>query len=312
MLRVRLLDPVSTEASFVVQARDARAARRSRSPCRSCACRRRSARAAASPSTWSAPARSPSRQARGLEPADPSELGEIVAGRESPSMIAFRLRPMAGTEPRSLDGHGRALHAAGGARRQRRRGALPRAGCRRRPAAGRGALCGPQQPAKLPEGDAAAGLDGVERGGRAAGRFGRAWRSRTPCCCRSRKAAPARMRRPSSSSSSTCSAIESWVDKGTARDRAAGARSADLAHGPRAVLLAALPRRARSPATFRLETAIPVRSPRRCAVAAHRRRPSRRLRAPRTMRAAPDSRRWSIVPKRDRRADGRRHASGAT
>ena len=42
------------------------------------------------------------RQTRGLEPADPSELGEIVAGRESPSMIAFRLRPLAGSEPRSL------------------------------------------------------------------------------------------------------------------------------------------------------------------------------------------------------------------
>ncbi len=42
------------------------------------------------------------RATRGLEPADPSELGEIVAGRESPSMIAFRLRPLAGSEPRSL------------------------------------------------------------------------------------------------------------------------------------------------------------------------------------------------------------------
>ena len=43
------------------------------------------------------------RQARGLEPADPSELGDLVAGRESPSMIAFRLRPLAGTEARSLN-----------------------------------------------------------------------------------------------------------------------------------------------------------------------------------------------------------------
>jgi hypothetical protein len=39
-----------------------------------------------------------SRQSRNLEPGDPSELGDIVAGRESPSMIAFRLRPLAGTE----------------------------------------------------------------------------------------------------------------------------------------------------------------------------------------------------------------------
>src|SRR4030095_7638051 len=33
------------------------------------------------------------RQSQGLEPADPTELGELVAGRESPSMIGFRLRP---------------------------------------------------------------------------------------------------------------------------------------------------------------------------------------------------------------------------
>ena len=42
------------------------------------------------------------RETRGLEPADASELGDVVAGRESPSMLAFRLRPLAGTEPRSL------------------------------------------------------------------------------------------------------------------------------------------------------------------------------------------------------------------
>jgi hypothetical protein len=42
------------------------------------------------------------RQARGLEPIDPTELGEIVAGRESPSMAAYRLRPVSGSEPRSL------------------------------------------------------------------------------------------------------------------------------------------------------------------------------------------------------------------
>jgi hypothetical protein len=42
------------------------------------------------------------RQARGLDPADPSELGDIVAGRESPSMLAFTLKPLAGDEPRSL------------------------------------------------------------------------------------------------------------------------------------------------------------------------------------------------------------------
>jgi hypothetical protein len=43
------------------------------------------------------------RQARGLEPADVTDLGEIVTGRESPSMFAFRLKPIAGAEPRSLN-----------------------------------------------------------------------------------------------------------------------------------------------------------------------------------------------------------------
>jgi len=41
-------------------------------------------------------------QVRGLEPADPSELGDLVAGRESPSMAAFRMRPLEGTEARSI------------------------------------------------------------------------------------------------------------------------------------------------------------------------------------------------------------------
>jgi hypothetical protein len=41
-------------------------------------------------------------QTRGLERTDPSELGDIVANRDSPSMIAFRHRPMAGGELRSL------------------------------------------------------------------------------------------------------------------------------------------------------------------------------------------------------------------
>lgn len=41
-------------------------------------------------------------QPRGLEPADVSDLGEIVAGRESPSMVAFRFAPLIGSAPRSL------------------------------------------------------------------------------------------------------------------------------------------------------------------------------------------------------------------
>lgn len=42
------------------------------------------------------------RQPRGLEPADPSEFADVVAGRESPSMVAFKFRPMSGTDPRAL------------------------------------------------------------------------------------------------------------------------------------------------------------------------------------------------------------------
>jgi len=42
------------------------------------------------------------RQASGIEPADPSELGEFVAARQSPSLIAFRFRPLAGADGRAL------------------------------------------------------------------------------------------------------------------------------------------------------------------------------------------------------------------
>ena len=42
------------------------------------------------------------RQQRGLEAADPSDLGDVIAGRESPSMIAFRYRAQEGSGARSL------------------------------------------------------------------------------------------------------------------------------------------------------------------------------------------------------------------
>jgi hypothetical protein len=42
------------------------------------------------------------RQMRGLEPADPSELGGVVAGRESPSMAAFRFGPLERGAARAL------------------------------------------------------------------------------------------------------------------------------------------------------------------------------------------------------------------
>jgi hypothetical protein len=42
------------------------------------------------------------REPRGLDPADPSDLGDALAARDSPSMVAFRFRPQAGSAPRSL------------------------------------------------------------------------------------------------------------------------------------------------------------------------------------------------------------------
>jgi hypothetical protein len=42
------------------------------------------------------------RQPQALEPADALDLGSIVAGRESPSMVAFRFKPIAGTAARAL------------------------------------------------------------------------------------------------------------------------------------------------------------------------------------------------------------------
>ena len=100
-LRVRLLDPVSTDTSFVVQG-DIRTPRDGlvavpliRVP----AAERETGGIAVDVVGAGEVAE---RATRGLEPADPSDVGEIVAGRESPSMIAFRLRPLAGSEPRSL------------------------------------------------------------------------------------------------------------------------------------------------------------------------------------------------------------------
>jgi hypothetical protein len=101
MLRVRLLDPVTTETSFVVQG-ETRAPREGavavpllRVP----SAERETGGVAVDVVGAGEIAQ---RATRGLEPADPSEIGEIVAGRESPSMIAFRLRPLAGSDDRSL------------------------------------------------------------------------------------------------------------------------------------------------------------------------------------------------------------------
>ena len=101
LLRVRLLDPVASDTSFVVQG-DVRTPRDGVVPVpllRVPAAERETGGVAVDVVGAGEVAE---RATRGLEPTDPSELGEIVAGRESPSMIAFRLRPLSGAEPRSL------------------------------------------------------------------------------------------------------------------------------------------------------------------------------------------------------------------
>ena len=42
------------------------------------------------------------RQPRGVDPADPSDLGDILEGRESPSMVAFGFKPLAGSAAAGL------------------------------------------------------------------------------------------------------------------------------------------------------------------------------------------------------------------
>ena len=101
MLQVRLLEPVATEISFVVQGemRVPREGSVNVPLVRMPSAERESGGVAVDVVGAGEIAE---RQARGLEPGDPSELGEVVAGRESPSMIAFRFKPLAGAEPRSL------------------------------------------------------------------------------------------------------------------------------------------------------------------------------------------------------------------
>jgi hypothetical protein len=100
-LRVRLLDPVATELSFVVQGE-------SRLPAdgditvplvRAPAAERESGGVAISVLGAGEIER---HQMRGLEAADIADLPDISAGRESPTTVAFRLRPTAGSDSRSL------------------------------------------------------------------------------------------------------------------------------------------------------------------------------------------------------------------
>jgi hypothetical protein len=100
-LRVGLLEPVATEIAFVVQA-DARVAREGSVavPLVRVPLAERETGGVAVDVLGAGELGE--RQARGLDLADASELGDVVAGRELPSMVAFRFRPMSGTDARSL------------------------------------------------------------------------------------------------------------------------------------------------------------------------------------------------------------------
>jgi hypothetical protein len=100
-LRVRFLDPIASEADVVVQGevRTPREGAVSVPLIRLPAADRESGGVAVD---VAGAGEITGRQSVGLEPADPMELGDIVAGGESPSMIGFRLRPLSGGDPRSL------------------------------------------------------------------------------------------------------------------------------------------------------------------------------------------------------------------
>lgn len=101
LLRVKLLEPTATEVSIVIsgEARTARDGSIAVPLVRVPSAERETGGVAVD---VAGAGEISGRQTRGLEPADPSELGDLVAGRESPSMIAFRHRPLAGTDVRSL------------------------------------------------------------------------------------------------------------------------------------------------------------------------------------------------------------------
>jgi hypothetical protein len=101
-VRVRLLDPITSEVSFVVQG-EMRAPREGWIvvPLLRVPSAERESGGIAVDVVGAGEIRD--RRARGLDPADPADLGEMVTGRESPSMVAYRLRPLTGGDARSLD-----------------------------------------------------------------------------------------------------------------------------------------------------------------------------------------------------------------
>jgi hypothetical protein len=101
LLRVRMLDPITTAVSFVIQGEGRLPADGEvRIPLvRVPAAERETGGVAIS---VLGAGEIEKHQMRGLEPADVADLADVIAGRESPSMVAFRLRPVAGNDARSL------------------------------------------------------------------------------------------------------------------------------------------------------------------------------------------------------------------
>ena len=102
LLRVRLLDPVVSDVSFVVQGEVRLPADGEVSVpiVRVPAAERETGGVAVS---VLGAGEIGGQHMRGVEPADVADLADVTAGRESPSTAAFRLRPLAGNDPRSLN-----------------------------------------------------------------------------------------------------------------------------------------------------------------------------------------------------------------
>jgi hypothetical protein len=100
-LTVTLLDPVSTQTSVVVtgEVRTPREGQVTIPIVRVPSAERETGGVAVD---VVGPGEIAGREPRGLQPADAADLGDIIAGHESPSMVAFQFTPLGGSAPRSL------------------------------------------------------------------------------------------------------------------------------------------------------------------------------------------------------------------
>ena len=101
LLRVRMLDPVAGTATFAVVA-EVRSAANGAVDVPLIRLRDADREAGGVAVEVLGAGEITTRQPEGLEPADPLDLGSVVAGRESPSMVAYRFMPISGMAARSL------------------------------------------------------------------------------------------------------------------------------------------------------------------------------------------------------------------